>query len=180
MAPCRHAQIATALRPRPEPGLRSRAERFARISAVEGVALTDEMRATLERFDREGLSADERRRAILARFATAVEEGSESVPDRTPGIPSAMTRRRQRPADIPSGLAKPRGPGARHRPGEGAARSGAPGRPAVRGRSCRPASPNGFSISSRAGRSPVRPTRPSSCSAFSATSSRTPTCAGRF
>lgn len=41
-------------------------ERFARISAVEGVALTDEMRATLERFDREGLSAEERRRAILA------------------------------------------------------------------------------------------------------------------
>ncbi len=45
-------------------------ERFARISAVEGNALTDEMRATLERFDREGLSADERRRAILARLAT--------------------------------------------------------------------------------------------------------------
>ncbi len=45
-------------------------ERFARISAVEGIALTDEMRATLERFDREGLSADERRRAILARFST--------------------------------------------------------------------------------------------------------------
>ncbi len=41
-------------------------ERFARISAVEGVALTDAMRATLERFDREGLSAAERRRAILA------------------------------------------------------------------------------------------------------------------
>ena len=45
-------------------------ERFARISAVEGIALTDEMRAILERFDREGLSADERRRAILARFST--------------------------------------------------------------------------------------------------------------
>ena len=45
-------------------------ERFARISAVEGVTLTDEMRATLERCDREGLSAEERRRAILARFAT--------------------------------------------------------------------------------------------------------------
>jgi hypothetical protein len=44
-------------------------ERFARISAVEGIALTTEMRATLERFDREGLSAAERRRAILARFA---------------------------------------------------------------------------------------------------------------
>ncbi len=58
-------------RPRPSPSPPSRGfvlgrERFARISAVEGVALTDEMRATLERFDREGLSAEERRRAILA------------------------------------------------------------------------------------------------------------------
>jgi hypothetical protein len=44
-------------------------ERFARISAVEGIALTTEMRATLERFDREGLSPAERRRAIMARFA---------------------------------------------------------------------------------------------------------------
>ena len=70
MAPCRHAQIAPRARPSPEPRLRPRRERFARISAVEGIALTDEMRATLERFDREGLSADERRRAILARFAT--------------------------------------------------------------------------------------------------------------
>ena len=60
-------------RPRPSPpslGFVLGRERFARISAVEGVALTDEMRATLERFDREGLSADERRRAILARFTT--------------------------------------------------------------------------------------------------------------
>jgi hypothetical protein len=46
-------------------------ERFARISAVEGVALTAAMRADMERFDREGLSAAERRRAILARFAPA-------------------------------------------------------------------------------------------------------------
>jgi hypothetical protein len=44
-------------------------ERFARISAVEGIALTDEMRATLEGFDREGLSHAERRRAIVKRFA---------------------------------------------------------------------------------------------------------------
>jgi hypothetical protein len=33
-------------------------DRFARISAVEGSALTDEMRATFDQFDREGLSAD--------------------------------------------------------------------------------------------------------------------------
>jgi hypothetical protein len=46
-------------------------ERFAQISAVEGIALTPAMRADLERFDREGLTAAERRRAILARFAPA-------------------------------------------------------------------------------------------------------------
>jgi hypothetical protein len=44
-------------------------ERFAQISAVEGIALTDEMRATLEGFDQKGLSAEERRRAIRDRFA---------------------------------------------------------------------------------------------------------------
>ena len=46
-------------------------DRFAQISAVEGVILTSDMRADLERFDREGLSAAERRRAIRARFARA-------------------------------------------------------------------------------------------------------------
>ncbi len=45
--------------------------RFAAISAVEGIVLTPEMRATLQRFDRDGLSADERRRRILARLATS-------------------------------------------------------------------------------------------------------------
>jgi len=44
-------------------------DRFARISAVEGIELTADMRAALEDFDREGLSAAERRRAILRRFA---------------------------------------------------------------------------------------------------------------
>ncbi|MGA3064867.1 MAG: hypothetical protein ABSD90_16920 [Methylocystis sp.] len=47
-------------------------DRFAQISAVEGIALTQEMRATLDHFDREGLSAEERRRAIVRRFAPAV------------------------------------------------------------------------------------------------------------
>ena len=46
-------------------------DRFAQISAVEGIALTPEMRAALDRFDREGSSAEERRRAILSRFAPA-------------------------------------------------------------------------------------------------------------
>jgi hypothetical protein len=43
-------------------------DRFAQISAVEGIVLTPEMRATLDRFDREGLSAAARRRAIVSRF----------------------------------------------------------------------------------------------------------------
>ncbi|MBP2233419.1 hypothetical protein J2847_006757 [Azospirillum agricola] len=41
---------------------------FARVSAVDGSALTLEMPATLERFDREGISADARRRRLVARF----------------------------------------------------------------------------------------------------------------
>jgi hypothetical protein len=59
---------ATQSRP---PGFVLGRERFARISAVEGIALTEDMRATLDRFDREGLSAEERRRAILRRFTPA-------------------------------------------------------------------------------------------------------------
>lgn len=46
-------------------------DHFARISAVEGIVLSEEMRATLDRFDREGLSAEERRRAILRHYAPA-------------------------------------------------------------------------------------------------------------
>ena len=58
----------TPSRPRPGGFVLGR-DRFARISAVEGIALSDDMRATLDRFDREGLTAEERRRAILRRFA---------------------------------------------------------------------------------------------------------------
>jgi hypothetical protein len=43
-------------------------DRFAHISAVEGIQLNVEMRAAFDRFDREGLSPEERRRAILRRF----------------------------------------------------------------------------------------------------------------
>jgi len=41
---------------------------FARISAVEGIALTPDMQATFAGFDRDGLNAEQRRRAILLRF----------------------------------------------------------------------------------------------------------------
>ena len=43
-------------------------DRFAHIGAVEGIELNDEMRAAFDQFDREGLSPEERRRAILRRF----------------------------------------------------------------------------------------------------------------
>ena len=42
---------------------------FARISAVEGIELTKDMRLALDSFDREGLSPADRRRAIVSRFA---------------------------------------------------------------------------------------------------------------
>lgn len=44
-------------------------DRFAKISAVEGILLTDEMHRILDEFDRKGLVAEERRRAILRRFS---------------------------------------------------------------------------------------------------------------
>ena len=49
-------------------------DRFAQISAVEGIALTQEMRATLDRFDRDGLSAEERRRVIFRQFTPGLKE----------------------------------------------------------------------------------------------------------
>ena len=59
-----------ATRPRKDGVILGR-EGFAQISAVEGIELTADMRATLDRFDREGLSAEARRRDILARFTPA-------------------------------------------------------------------------------------------------------------
>ena len=44
-------------------------ESFARISAVDGVELTAEVRETMERFDREGLSVAARHNAIRKWFA---------------------------------------------------------------------------------------------------------------
>lgn len=40
-------------------------ERFAKISAVEGIALTAEMRKRAAEFDHRGASAEERRRSII-------------------------------------------------------------------------------------------------------------------
>lgn len=41
---------------------------FARISAVEGIRLTPEMENDLNTYDRRGLSAAERRKAIFAKY----------------------------------------------------------------------------------------------------------------
>lgn len=42
---------------------------FEKISAIEGVRLSPESRRMFAEFDRQGLSADERRKAIVARHA---------------------------------------------------------------------------------------------------------------
>jgi hypothetical protein len=69
----RKSSLLTANRPRRPnlAGLVLGRDRFARISAVEGIELTADMRKTLDGFDREGLSAEDRRRAIIRRFAPA-------------------------------------------------------------------------------------------------------------
>jgi hypothetical protein len=43
-------------------------ERFAQISAAEGLRLTPAMKRAFADFDRQGLSAAERRRAIIGKF----------------------------------------------------------------------------------------------------------------
>ena len=43
-------------------------EAFAKISEVEGIRLSDEMKEAFAEFDAQGLSHEERRRAILGRF----------------------------------------------------------------------------------------------------------------
>ena len=42
---------------------------FAKISAVEGIMLSEQMIREFEEFDQDGLSADERRRAIISGYA---------------------------------------------------------------------------------------------------------------
>ena len=41
---------------------------FAKISAVEGLRLSDEMEKDFEAFDRKGLSGEERRRVIINKY----------------------------------------------------------------------------------------------------------------
>jgi hypothetical protein len=44
-------------------------ERFAKISAVEGVELTADMRKRAAEFDRHGTAADDRRRSIIRAYS---------------------------------------------------------------------------------------------------------------
>jgi hypothetical protein len=46
-------------------------KRFAKISAVEGIHLSSEMEAHFREFDRKGLSASERRKALAHAFGKA-------------------------------------------------------------------------------------------------------------
>jgi hypothetical protein len=43
-------------------------ERFAKISAVEGIVLTKQMRSRVSKFERKGASAEERRRIIIEAY----------------------------------------------------------------------------------------------------------------
>lgn len=47
--------------------------RFAKISAVEGIALSADMQARAEQADRDGLSRDERRKAIIDKHQVLAE-----------------------------------------------------------------------------------------------------------
>jgi hypothetical protein len=49
-----------------QPGMIIGRERFAAISAVEGIKLTPEMERRVAEFDRKGLTPEERIRAIVA------------------------------------------------------------------------------------------------------------------
>jgi hypothetical protein len=49
-------------------------EAFAKISEIEGIHLSDEAREMFAEFDRQGLSPEERRRAIVARFKREAAE----------------------------------------------------------------------------------------------------------
>lgn len=46
-------------------------ERFAKISAVEGIVLTQQMRSRMVEFDSKGMSAEERRRTIIRAYRKA-------------------------------------------------------------------------------------------------------------
>src|SRR5262249_60530787 len=50
--------------------------RFAKISAVEGIALTGAMKRAFVQFDRAGLSAEERRDLIIGMFKASVGQGA--------------------------------------------------------------------------------------------------------
>ena len=64
----RHQNGSLAPGARMAGGFKIGRERFAAISAIEGLNLTAEMERAFREFDRKGLSADERRRRIIAKY----------------------------------------------------------------------------------------------------------------
>lgn len=61
---------ATSARSRPaKSGMTLGRERFAKISAVEGIELTASMRERAAEFDRRGTAAAERRRSIIRAYS---------------------------------------------------------------------------------------------------------------
>jgi hypothetical protein len=54
--------------PAPKPGMMLGRDRFSKISSVEGVVLTQEMKERITEFDRKGLSAEERRASIVRAY----------------------------------------------------------------------------------------------------------------
>jgi len=52
-----------------KPGMTLGRERFAQISAVEGIELTADMRSRAADFDRRGIPPTERRRAIVRAYS---------------------------------------------------------------------------------------------------------------
>ena len=55
-------------KPRPGKSLTLGRDGFAKISAVDGIQLTPEMKRDFREFDRKGLSPAERRRAIASKY----------------------------------------------------------------------------------------------------------------
>jgi hypothetical protein len=65
---------STKKRKKAEPSPRLTREEFAKISEVEGIRLTDDMKAAFADFDARKLTPEERRREIVRRFKPSAAE----------------------------------------------------------------------------------------------------------
>jgi len=67
----KHSSPAKKVGTKQKAGVVIGTRRFAKISAVEGIVLTREMRTRAAEFDRKGTSAEERRRSIVRVYRKA-------------------------------------------------------------------------------------------------------------